>query len=138
MRILTANQQQAVIMAGGYRKFVEREAFMRWHAHVNWQPQGAVRAEVCASSWRVKCPYCADALVAEPGEMFYCVNCCMQGNGGKAMKVIWPEPALRAGIEAVLLCRVAPETRNWLPHESLTELIRENLEHGMPVPQSYR
>lgn len=130
MIIRTASQQAAVRRAGGYRRFVEQCAAARWAgmACVNWEQRGEVRAYVARSSWRVDCPWCREAIVAEPGEGFFCPNCMMVANEGKAAAVVFP--AEREEIERALLMRVDPETRNWLLHETVEDLLRENLEHG--------
>ena len=61
--ILTANQQRAVEMYGGYRAFIEAMVKSRWKRAVNWQVRGWVSAEIVRSSWRAKCPFCAGAVV---------------------------------------------------------------------------
>lgn len=137
MLIKTASQQLPVKRTGGYRTWIELSALARWDgsAKINWQARGVVRAEVVRSSWRASCPFCNEAFVVEPGEPFFCTNCCMAGNNGYAMQVLWPKK--RAEIERVLLARPIPETRNWLPlqGETLQTLIKENIERGDPVPE---
>jgi len=132
MMIRTANQQRAVIQAGGYPRFVEQQIAWRWPGApaANWQARGEIHAEIARSNWRVCCTTCREAIVIEPGLPFFCPNCLMQANGGYAMRVIWP--AERAQIEAVLLARPVPEHRNWLPGETVAMLIAENLAHGLP------
>lgn len=46
----------------------------------------------------------------------------------------WPAPALRQGVEQLLSDRPDPRTRNWQPHETLHDLLEQNIEHGI-VPQ---
>lgn len=130
MQIRTASQQSSVIKAGGYRRYVERLVRDLWPgaAPVNWETRGVVYAYVNRSSWAVNCPFCRDALVAQPGEPFYCRNCLMQANGGYAREVYFPDE--RAEIERILLLRANPDTRNWAPHETVDDLKAENLEHG--------
>lgn len=77
------------------------------------------------------CPFCAGAQVIEPGEPFCCVDCVMSGNEGYSMDVVYPEE--RAEIERILMLRPNPLNRNWLPHETIADLIAENLEHGIEV-----
>lgn len=36
-------------------------------------------------------------------------------------------------IEKVLMARPVPQTRNWYPFESVGDLERENVDHGVPV-----
>lgn len=45
-----------------------------------------------------------------------------------------PEDA--ADIEAVLVERQAPANRAWLPHETIAELVAENVERGVAVPDA--
>jgi len=118
--------------------FVSKTIRQNWGQplRIAWdETHGEVLAEVVRSSWRVKCPFCAGALVAEPGEPFFCVDCLMQANGFQPMRVIWP--GNRHAIEVVLLHRPDPLTRNWLPNngETLDYLIFENEQHGhLPHP----
>lgn len=130
MKILTASEHYSVQKSGGYRRFVEMTTTKRWStARVNWQTRGKVPAWIGRSFWRVDCPYCREAVVAEPGQPFFCPNCLMVSNGGMAMEVIFPPE--RADIERLLLLRPIPENRNWLPGESVGHLIIENIEHGI-------
>jgi len=46
-------------------------------------------------------------------------------------------PEDRATIEAILLLRPNPANRNWLPGETLADLVLENVVHGIqPTPPS--
>ncbi len=130
MKILTANQQFSVEKFRGYVRFVERMVGQRWNIPVDWSdPQGEVHAEIVRSSWRVSCPFCSGAMVIEPNELYYCPDCVMQANEFRPMTVIWPKN--RRAIESVLLKRPDPMRRNWLPHETIKDLRRENKEHGI-------
>jgi hypothetical protein len=129
MRIKTAQDQVIVKSMGGYRAFVERLVGERWAMGVNWATQGEAPAYVNRSAWAVNCPFCAGALAAEPGEPFFCPDCAMQGNGFRAMAVLWPEA--RDEIEALLVRRDDPNTRNWLIGETVGDLARENAERGV-------
>jgi hypothetical protein len=129
MRILTADAQPVVRENGGhYRAFVERLAQTYWNAPVNWSVHGSVMAYVNQSAWAAACPFCPNHQVVEPGQPFFCVNCMMQGNGFLAMAVSFPPN--RAEIEAILLKRRSPNTRNWLLGETADDLRRENWTHG--------
>lgn len=133
MMILTACQQYSVRMVcrGSYRAFIEREVNLRWNgqAQVHWHTQGPpVLAWVNRSSWAVNCDVCLESIIIEPEMPFFCPNCCNIRNGGYARPVIWPED--RMAIEKVLLMRAAPETRNWLPTETLADLIAQNKERN--------
>src|SRR5215207_8414731 len=129
MKIKTANDQPLVRTMGGYRTFVECLVGERWQQSVNWTTHGEVPAYVNRSAWAVNCPFCAGALAAEPGEPFFCPDCTMQGNGFMAMAVLWPDA--RGEIEALLVRRDDPNTRNWLTGETADDLARENAERGV-------
>lgn len=130
--IKTANQQMAVRKIGRYRQWVERLCLERWGHIIDWsRPLGFVAAEIVRSNWRVKCPFCKGAQVIQPGELFFCVDCCNQGNHFRPMRVMWPPQ--RQTIEKLLLMRSDPLNRNWLPHETVEMLIAENLEHGIGI-----
>lgn len=143
MIIRTANDQSVVRQAGGYRRFVAQMIVKVWGQtlRIHWDDtHGEVMAEVVRSSWRVMCPFCPGGLWAEPptsdlpdGEPFFCVDCLMQANAFRPMRVIWPVDRLQ--IERVLLLRPDPLTRNWLPGrgETLEVLQFENKQHGHRV-----
>jgi len=131
MRIKSAKDQFSVQKAGGYRQFVELHSARRWQTGVNWEVRGIVAAEIHRSAWVVSCPFCRNAQVAEFGEPFFCVDCVMQGNGFKAMGIIFPENIDK--IERILLKRPDPNTRNWLLGETIEQLIAENIDHEVEV-----
>ncbi len=43
-------------------------------------------------------------------------------------------PIERTQIEKILRLRPAPKFMNWIPGESLQDLLNQNIEHGDPVP----
>jgi hypothetical protein len=49
----------------------------------------------------------------------------------KAWPVKWPAPELREGVEQLLSDRPDVTNRNWLPHETLADLMWENTIHGI-------
>lgn len=131
MIIRTANQQPVVKAKGGYRAWLTEMVLQRWDCVINWDDvQGVVAAEIVRSNWRVSCPFCRGAVVYEPGEPFICPDCVNQANEHHPMMVAMPPESYRQQIETVLLKRPDPNTRNWLPHETVTMLKAENLEHG--------
>lgn len=79
--------------------------------------------------WIVLCPFCSGAELADPDDpRFYCLTCYCAPVGNKWLLVQWP--AARAGIEAALLVR--PEAnQNWLPGETVADLLAENREAGL-------
>lgn len=89
--------------------------------------------------WVVTCPDCATRarfshdsrhyqFAPSDPAIFFCLDCANALVGERWRPVVWPEQ--RADIEAILRARPMPEMRNWLPEESLAELIAENREHG--------
>jgi len=99
-----------------------RAALVDWHTH------GSVYAIVNHSRWVAQCPHCPNAMYVMPGMPFWCTNCLMTGNRGMAMEVDFLEEM--DAIERVLLLRPDPKTRNWGPHETLDQLVAQNMEHG--------
>lgn len=129
MKILTANQQQIVKKAGGYRAFVNRLMRDRWGVVPTWEidkKAPPVYAWVNQSSWAGDCE-CRGSIVVEPGEPYICPDCGNAFYGGKARRVIFPKK--RAEIEELLLARPYPKNRNWLTTETVSDLKRQNKEH---------
>lgn len=132
MEIRVAIQQVSIKKHGGYRQFVENCLRLRWSTglQIDWShPQGIVLAQIVRSSWVARCPYCPSQMFVQPGEPFFCPDCALQGNGHKPMAVVWPKE--RQAIELILLKRDNPMNRNWLTGETVDDLIRENVEHGI-------
>lgn len=86
-----------------------------------------IYARVEIGHWLAQCgtPYCRDALRLAYGSGFLCPTC------GVAQDVIWPTPADAHRIVELLRYRPDWATRNWLPNESPTYLLTENLAHGI-------
>ena len=79
-------------------------------------------------SWKARCAWCTSALaLSRFQEGFVCWDC------GRSVDVVWPSAAMVRGVERLLMMRPAPKTRNWLPTESLSDLLAENVEHGVMV-----
>lgn len=96
---------------------------------------GEIVAYVNHGRWIAECPDCAGAqLVSELERRFWCLNC-----GNAAVNFAWRHvrmPQKRTAIEAELVIRPAAKgdraiTRNWLPGETVKDLQRENVEHGV-------
>ena len=96
---------------------------------------GEIVAYVNHGRWVAECPDCAGAqLVSETERRFWCLNC-----GNAAVNFAWRHvrmPQKRTAIEAELVIRPAARseraiTRNWLPGETVEDLQRENVEHGV-------
>jgi hypothetical protein len=86
-------------------------------------------AWVSGGRWIVMCPCGGAQLAAREDHRFFCVDCLNAQVGGQWRTVSWPDDA--EAIEAALLARSAPETRTWLPTQTLTDLLAENAEHGL-------
>lgn len=56
---------------------------------------------------------------------FICPAC------GAATEVIWPEPGIVAGVERLLMMRPHFKNRNWVPGETLHDLMLENGANGV-------
>lgn len=130
--IRTATQQFSVRARGGYRPYVAFQLDGRWPgATPDWDIRGEpIMAQVVMSDWIAVCPDCQDAIVAEPGEPLYCLNCQNVKNDGKARPVQFPDQ--REVIEKILLARFDPKTRNW-SHETIEELQAENRNNGEAI-----
>jgi hypothetical protein len=92
---------------------------------------GAVSAYINHGRWVADCGYehCRNALQLEYGDPgFLCLG---SGGCGRAFDVVWPSPEMARTIVGILVHRPAVYTRNWLPGETLTELMIENITHGV-------
>ena len=138
MRIETAATTPSIVRAGGLRDFIVQAVLGRWGIMPNFEIRGEINAVVNASRWIVKCPYCDGSMFADLADPInFCVDCCNQGNGGGpgvpgySFRVIFPPDPQLKEIEASLLARPDPRTRNWYPHETSGDLLRENIAHGI-------
>lgn len=83
-----------------------------------------VTAIVNDSRWVAVCPTCGGAeLVATSDPRFFCCNCRNAAVGGQWRTVVFPKNI--AAIEAALLERTSPLTRQWSPSETVGDLKRE-------------
>lgn len=95
-------------------------------------PEPQLRAEVRDGRWAVRCPFCPSAQETSPDDRrFYCVGCLNAAADGRWLKVVWPRNYV--DIERVLEAR-DPRNAHWFPGETLSDLRRENVDHGLPVP----
>ena len=77
--------------------------------------------------WLVDCPFCNSANLADDDEpRFFCLDCRNEDAGGLWLPVQWPRE--RKEIEDALLERKHTVNRNWLPHESVIDLLAQTLE----------
>lgn len=95
---------------------------------------GVAYAEANWGRWVARCPrpWCTNAMELEPGQVeFLCVggpDAC-----GYSTFVIWP--ADPQAIEAILGMRPIRRTQNWLPGETIEDLLGENASHGCLPPE---
>lgn len=79
----------------------------------------------------IKCPFCTGAMAWEKGEDFYCMECHMKANDGRALKVNYDPDDVDAVI-ALLEKRPELQTRNWRSiAESVKDIKKENALHGI-------
>jgi hypothetical protein len=84
-------------------------------------------ARVNHGRWLVDCPYCSGAELADRDDpRFFCLSCYNAGAGGAWLPVQFPGG--REGIESALLERKQAETRNWVPGETVIDLLAQTLE----------
>lgn len=95
---------------------------------------GVAYAEVHRGMWIARCPrrYCWNAIALLLGAPFMVCHGDRDACGAES-PVVWPKDP--AAIGALLAMRPVPATRNWLPHETLTDLVAENAEHGLLPPE---
>jgi hypothetical protein len=86
------------------------------------------------SRWVVRCGQCPNAGQLhpltrrgryDPPPYFACTHCLA------ITEVIWPSEDMVKGVERLLMMRPDPSTRNWVPGETLHDLIFENGAHGI-------
>lgn len=133
MQIKTALQNPHILNSyGNYINFVNTEVAGRWlNKKPDWRSTGEVYAFIYNSLWVTSCPFCPEQIIVEPDHPFYCPNCLMTGNDGKAMDVIFPDKDARDIIEALLIMRPDPSTRSWHLVETANDLAQQNIEHGL-------
>lgn len=112
---------------------------------VVWGQVPPAPARVNWGRWIADCPTCGSALAVEPGQdrlgatvwdhdgehltaarfQEGCWDC------GTVTDLVWPDAGVVDGVERLLAMRPDPKTRNWEPHETLHDLMRENAQHGI-------
>lgn len=94
---------------------------------------GVAYAEANWGRWLARCPrpWCTNAIALEVGQVeFLCVGA--RDACGFSGPVVWP-PDPQA-IEALLGMRPVQRTQNWLPGETLEDLLVENAAHDCLPP----
>jgi hypothetical protein len=88
------------------------------------RPTRQAFAIVRQGQWFVLCPRCrATHNAPTEDRQYFCLVC----HGG--IRVVWPDD--REDIELLLGNRPLPEQRNWEPPETVGDLRRENIQHGV-------
>ena len=92
-------------------------------------PEPPLKVYVNYGRWIAECPDCHGAqLACHEDPRFMCNECGNVAAGNLWRALEWP--ADRPGIEAVLTAR--PErNQNWLPGETVEDLIAETRDHGV-------
>lgn len=88
-----------------------------------------VAARAYCGMWIADCERCRNAERLDrfqPAVM--CTYC------GMHIEIVWPAENLVHSIERLLLMRPLPYTQNWMPGETVADLMRENAEHGVFNP----
>ena len=89
-----------------------------------------VYAHVNHGRWSVRCPWCNSSQNASRDDhRFFCVECGNAAVSGQWVTVVWPNEV--AAIEEVLSKRPDVKNHNWLPGESVADLVADNNEHGV-------
>jgi len=83
-------------------------------AYVNW------------GRWVAKCDVCPWAATLQRATRHIECPLC-----GTVTEILWPSDDMVAGIGRLLTMRPNPQTRNWLPGETLRDLMWENGAHGI-------
>ena len=94
---------------------------------------GVAYAEVNHGRWIARCPrpYCTNAMQVDRGQATF--GCVALDGCGWIGELVWP--ADPDAIEALLAMRPVPGTRNWLPGETLAQLLAENVVHRCEPPE---
>jgi hypothetical protein len=86
-------------------------------------------ARIEANSWLVDCA-CGNGCLTDPE---FGIACCY-GCGAVLTTVTFPEPVALAQLEALLVARPLPKTRNWTAEEPVDAIVAENEAKGIIVP----
>jgi len=106
--------------------------------HIPWTPEKSneidskhkVHAYINYGRWVANCCFCRGAeLVFKDDPYFVCLSCFNSTIGYKKIEVIFPKDIEK--IEAALNKRIEAKNQNWLPHETIADLEKENIAHGV-------
>lgn len=138
MRIVSAEQQAAVINGGGYRAWVAGIIRTRHDYEVNWvdiaEDAPALKARISRGDWVVSCdllagtPYaCGGSMVATYNDPYYfCDECCNSEYDNKIRKVEFPAETDRLIIEELLTARPHPGLRDYKPSDTIADIKQAN------------
>lgn len=92
-------------------------------------PAAVAFAEIYWGRWVVRCPnpHCDNALMLPFGHPVY--ECAGPYSCTTRADVVWPPNP--GDIVRILAMRPAPRNWNWVPGETLHDLLEENLRHGI-------
>lgn len=96
-------------------------------------PTDVAYVEANWSAWIARCPrpHCTNAMTLDRGQVLFV--CAGDDSCGMTAPLIWPaDPDV---IEAILQMRPIARTRNWLPGETLEDLLAENAANGCLPPE---
>lgn len=90
---------------------------------------GLAYAEANWGRWLARCPagLCSNAIQIHRWQQRF--ECAGEGNCGWTTRIQWPDDPEMT--EAILGLRPDVRTRNWLPGETLDDLLAENAQHGL-------
>lgn len=131
--VVVAETCPAAQAFGDYRTFVVAQVRGKHGRLPDLNPAHAagplVPARVDAGRWLWTCECGAHNYVALTlGNV--CPDCNNAATAGRPRRVVMPARGQREQIEAILLRRREPATRNWQQRETLLDLLRENLANG--------
>jgi hypothetical protein len=78
--------------------------------------------------WVAACPRCPHAVDVDAQTRTPAFSCAVCGLGAE---IEWPSREMVHNIERLLLMRPDPTKQNWLPGETLADLLEENATHGV-------
>lgn len=88
-------------------------------------------ARIYQGWWIVDCPCRGADFVWLATPLVWCGSCGNAQLGGLWRRVVLPDETERRAIEAALLARPLHASRNWIPGETVADLLAENAEHGL-------
>lgn len=88
-------------------------------------PPGFVHAYANRGRWVAECFDCSAAASLDRFQDGFVCEC------GYPVSVVWPSEAMVHGVERLLLMRPSRKNQNWLPQETLHDLLQENAENGV-------